>query len=44
MSWDNLINAVNQAKAKACIYNNHQLDQHWPKGKKPLKMSINSRN
>ncbi len=44
MSWDDLVSAANRAKAKARIHGSHHLDQRCPKGKRPLKISINSRD
>lgn len=35
---------ANKTKAKASIYGNTHLNPRYPKGKKPLKMNINSRN
>lgn len=42
MPSDDLVSAANRAEAKARIHSNHHLDQRCPKGKRPLKMSINS--
>lgn len=42
MSWDNPVSAANRTEAKACIYGNTHLDEHCPKGKGLLKISINS--
>ncbi len=44
MSWDDLIKAVNKAEARAKIQKNTHLDQRYPKRKRPLKMSLNSRD
>ena len=44
MPWDDLISAANKAEARAKIQESTYLDQQCPKGKKPLKMSLNSRN
>ncbi len=42
MPWDDLIRAANKAKARARIQGSTHLDQRYPKGKRPLKMSLNS--
>lgn len=44
ISWNDLVNAANQAETKACIYDNHHLDQRWPKGKWPLKIKNSGRD
>ncbi len=44
MPWDNLIRAANKAEARAKIQESTHLDQRCPKGKRPLKMSLNSRD
>lgn len=31
MSWENLVSAANEAKAKTHIYGNHYLDEQYPK-------------
>ncbi len=42
--WDDLIRAANKAEARAKIQRNTHLDQRCPKEKRPLKMSLNSRD
>ncbi len=42
--WDDLIRAANKAKAKSKIQGSIHLDQWCPKGKRPLKISLNFRN
>ncbi len=44
MPWDNLIRAANKAEARAKIQGSTHLDQRCPKGKRPLKMSLNARD
>ncbi len=44
MPWDDLIRAANKAKARDKIQGSTHLDQRCPKGKRPLKMSLNSRD
>ena len=44
LSWDDLISAANRAEAKARIEDYRHLDQRCPKGKRPLKLSIDSRD
>ncbi len=44
MPWDDLIRAANKAEARAKIQGNTHLDQWCPKKKRPLKMSLNSRD
>ncbi len=44
MLWDNLIRAPNKVEARAKIQRNTHLDPRCPKGKRPLKMSLNSRD
>ncbi len=44
MPWDDLIRAANKAEAKAKIQGSTHLDQRCPKGKRPLKMSLNARD
>ncbi len=44
MPWDDLIRAANKAKARAKIQGSTHLDQRCPKGKRPLMMSLNSRD
>ncbi len=44
MPWDDLIRAANKAEARAKIQKSTYLDQWCPKGKQPLKMSLNSRD
>ncbi len=41
---DHLIRVANKAEARAKIQKSTHLDQHCPKGKKPLKMSLNFRD
>ncbi len=43
MPWDNLIRVVNKAEARAKIQGSTYLDPWCLKGKRPLKMSLNSR-
>lgn len=38
MTWHDLVSDVNRAEAKARIYDNYQLDQQCPKGKRLLKI------
>ncbi len=42
MPWDDLIRAPNNAEARAKIQGSTHLNQRCPKGKRPLKMSLNS--
>ncbi len=42
--WDDLIKAANKAEAGAKIQGNTHLDQRCPKGKRLLKMSLNTRD
>ncbi len=44
MPWDDLIRAANKAEARAKIQRSTHLDQQCPKGKRSLKMSLNSRD
>ena len=44
MSWDDLMSAANRVEAKARIEDYRHLDQRCPKGKRPLKLSIDSRD
>ncbi len=44
MPWDDLIRAANKIEARAKIQGSTYLDQRYPKGKRPLKMSLNSWN
>ncbi len=44
MPWDDLIKAANKAEARVKIQKSTHLDQQCPKGKRPLKMSLNSRD
>ncbi len=44
MPWDDLIRAANKAEARTKIQGSTHLDQRCPKGKRPLKMSLNSRD
>ncbi len=44
MPWDDQIRAANKAEARAKIQGSTHLDQGCPKGKWPLKMSLNSRD
>ncbi len=44
MLWDNLIRVTNKAEAKVKIQGSTQLYQRYPKGKQPLKMSLDSRD
>ncbi len=44
MLWDNLIRAANKAEARAKIQRSIHLNQWCPKGKRLLKMSLNSRD
>lgn len=44
LSWDDLVSETNSFKTKAHIYGNTQLDQQCSKEKRPLKISINSRD
>ncbi len=44
MPWNNLIRVANKAEAQAKIQGSIYLDQRCPKGKRPLKMSLNARD
>ncbi len=44
MPWDDLIRAANKAETRAKIQGSTHLDHRCPKGKRPLKMSLNSRD
>ncbi len=44
MPWDDLIRAANKVEARAKIQESTHLDQRCPKGKRPLKISLNSRD
>ncbi len=44
MPWDDLIRAANKAEARAKIQGSTHLDQRCPKGRRPLKMSLNARD
>ncbi len=44
MPWDELIRAANKAEARAKIQSSIHGDQWCPKGKRPLKMSLNSKD
>ncbi len=44
MPWNDLIRAANKAETKAKIQKNTHLDQRYPKGKRPLKINLNSRD
>ncbi len=44
MPWDDLIRAANKSEARAKIQGSTHLDQRCPKGKRPLKMSLNTRD
>ncbi len=44
MPWDDQIKIANKAEARARIQGSTHLDQQCPKGKRPLKMSPNSRD
>ncbi len=44
MPWDDLVKVANKAEARARIQGSTHLDQWCPKGKWPLKMSLNSRD
>ncbi len=44
MPWDDLIRTANKAEARAKIQGSIHLDQRCPNGKRPLKMSLNSRD
>ncbi len=44
MPWDNLIRVANKAEARAKIQESIHLVQRCLKGKRPLKMSLNSRD
>ncbi len=44
MSWDNLIRAANKAETRVKIQESIHLDPRCPKQKRPLKMSLNSRD
>ncbi len=42
--WDDLVRAANKAEARARIQGSTHLDQRYPKRKRPLKKSLNSRD
>ncbi len=42
MLWDDLMKAVNKAEARAKIPGSTYLDERCPKGKQPLKISLNT--
>ncbi len=42
MPWNDLIRAANKAEARAQIQGSTHFDQRCPKGKQPLKTSLNS--
>ncbi len=44
MLWDDLIRVANNAEVRAKTQRSIHLDQRCPKGKRPLKISLNSRN
>ncbi len=44
MPWDDLIKVANKAEARAKTQGSTHLNQRCPKGKRPLKMSLNSRD
>ncbi len=44
MPWDDLIRVANKAEARAKIQGSIHLDQRYPKGKRPFKMSLDSRD
>ncbi len=44
MPWDDLIRAAHKAETKAKIQGSTHLDSRYPKEKRPLKMSLNSRD
>ncbi len=44
MPWGDLIRAANKAEARAKIQGSTHLDQRCPKGKRPLKISLNTRD
>ncbi len=44
LPWYDLVSAANRAEAKTHIEDYRHLDQRCPKGKRPLKRSINSRD
>ncbi len=44
MPWDDLIRATNKAEANSKIQESTHLDQQCSKAKRPLKMSLNSRD
>lgn len=44
MPWDDLVSAANKTETRAKIQRDTHLDQHYPKEKRPLKISTNSHN
>ncbi len=44
MPWDDLSRAANKVKARAKIQRSTHLNYRCPKGKRPLKMSLNFKN
>ncbi len=44
MPWDDLIRIANKAEARAKIQGSIHLDQRCPKGKQPLKISLNAQD
>ncbi len=44
MPWDDLIRAANKAEARAKIQGSTHLDQRCSRGKRLLKMSLNSQD
>ncbi len=44
MPWDDLIRAANKPEARAKIQGSTHLDQRYLKGKRSLKMSLNSQD
>ncbi len=44
LPWDDLIRAANKVEVRAKIQGSIHLDQRCPKGKQPLKMSLNARD
>ncbi len=44
MLWDDLIRAANKAEARAKIQGSIHLYQRCPKRKRPVKMSLNSKD
>ena len=40
LSWEELVTTANRAEAKARIHNNQHLDQRYPQGKRPLKLTF----